>query len=288
LIDLFGLSVFGGFFSVPLYTLIQQRSAPNERSRVVAGNNILNALFMATGAGLLAWAFSLGVRVQAIFLILAFLSAAAAAYIYTLLPEFLIRFLAFLLGRVMYRVKVSGHENIPQTGGAVLVCNHVAFNDFLIIAGSVRRPVRFVMDHNMFTLPVVSSICRAAKVIPIAPAHEDAALMESAFVQIAEQLRAGELVCIYPEGKITKTGEMNAFKTGIERILRETPVPVVPLALAGLWGSFFSRKGGPAMRKLPRRFRSALSLSIAAPLPATTSARELEDKVRAMLPAVAP
>ncbi|MET0287879.1 MAG: MFS transporter [Polyangiales bacterium] len=288
LIDLFGLSVFGGFFSVPLYTLIQERSAPKERSRVVAGNNILNALFMAIGAGMLAWLFSLGLRVQTMFLILALLSAAAAAYIYTLLPEFLIRFLAFLLGRVMYRLKVSGHENIPETGGAVLVCNHVAFNDFLIIAGSVRRPVRFVMDHNMFKLPVVSSICRAGKVIPIAPAHENASLMESAFVKIAEELRAGELVCIYPEGKITKNGEMNAFKAGIERILRETPVPVVPMALDGLWGSFFSRKGGPAMSKLPRRFRAKLTLTIDKPLPATTSAKELEDKVRAMLPASTP
>ncbi|HEX5661304.1 MAG TPA: MFS transporter [Polyangiales bacterium] len=284
LIDLFGLSVFGGFFSVPLYTLIQERSEAGKRSRVVAGNNILNALFMAVGAGLLAWLFSLGVRVQTMFLILAVLSAAAATYIFTLLPEFLIRFLAFLLGRVMYRLKVTGHENIPETGGVVLVCNHVAFNDFIVIAGSVRRPVRFVMDHNMFKLPVVSSICRAAKVIPIAPAHESAALMEAAFVKIAEELRAGEVVCIYPEGKITKTGEMNTFKTGIERILRETPVPVVPMALDGLWGSFFSRKGGPAMQKLPRRFRSRLTLTIDEPLPSTTSARELEDKVRVMLP----
>jgi 1-acyl-sn-glycerol-3-phosphate acyltransferase len=285
LIDLFGLSVFGGFFSVPLYTLIQERSDANERSRVVAGNNILNALFMALGAGMLAWLFTLGLRVQTMFLILAVLSAAAAAYIYTLLPEFLIRFFAFLLGRVMYRLEVTGHENLPESGGAVLVCNHVAFNDFLIIAGSVRRPVRFVMDHNMFKLPVVSSICRAGKVIPIAPAHENLELMETAFVKIAEELRAGELVCIYPEGKITKNGEMNTFKNGIERILRETPVPVVPMALDGLWGSFFSRKGGPAMSKLPRRFRAKLTLTIDEPLPATTSARELEDKVRAMLPA---
>jgi 1-acyl-sn-glycerol-3-phosphate acyltransferase len=287
LIDLFGLSVFGGFFSVPLYTLIQERSDASERSRVVAGNNILNALFMVVGAGLLAWLFSLGVRVQTMFLILAVLSAAAATYIYTLLPEFLIRFIAFLLGRVLYRLKVTGHENIPETGGVVLVCNHVAFNDFLIVAGSVRRPVRFVMDHNMFKLPVVSNICRAAKVIPIAPAHENAALMETAFVKIAEELRAGEVVCIYPEGKITKSGEMNTFKAGIERILRETPVPVVPMALEGLWGSFFSRKGGPAMQKLPRRFRAKLTLTIDKPLPATTTARELEDKVRAMLPAAA-
>ncbi|HEY6879613.1 MAG TPA: MFS transporter [Polyangiales bacterium] len=285
LIDLFGLSVFGGFFSVPLYTLIQQRSQANERSRVVAGNNILNALFMAVGAGGLAWLFSLGVGVQTMFSILAALSALIAIYIYTLLPEFLIRFCAFLLGRVMYRLNVRGHENIPETGGVVLVCNHVAFNDFLIVAGSVRRPVRFVMDHNMFKLPLISSLCRAAKVIPIAPAHEDAALLESAFAKIRDELRAGEVVCIYPEGKITKTGEMNPFKAGVERILRETPVPVVPMALSGLWGSFFSRKNGPAMQKVPRRFRAKLTLSIGKPLPAETSAQELEQQVRTLLSA---
>jgi 1-acyl-sn-glycerol-3-phosphate acyltransferase len=286
LIDLFGLAVFGGFFSVPLYTLIQQRAEPSERSRVVAGNNILNALFMAFGAALLATLFSYGVPVRHVFLILAGLSAATAAYIYTLLPEFLIRFCAFLIGRVSYRLEVRGHDNIPETGPVVLVCNHVAFNDWLIVAGAVRRPVRFVMDHRMAGKPVISTLFRHGKTIPIAPEHENKEVLESAFAKIAEELRAGEVVCIYPEGKITKTGELNPFKAGIERILRETPVPVVPMALDGLWGSFFSRKGGPAMQKLPRRFRAKLTLTIGAPVaPEQASARVLEDRVRDLIAA---
>jgi 1-acyl-sn-glycerol-3-phosphate acyltransferase len=284
LIDLFGMALFGGFFTVPLYTLIQQRSEPSERSRVVAGNNILNALFMALGAALLAELFALGVHVRYVFLILAGLSALTAIYIYSLLPEFLIRFYAFLIGRVMYRLEVRGHHNIPETGGVVLVCNHVAFNDWLIVAGAVRRPVRFVMDHRMAGKPLVSTLFRHAKTIPIAPEHEDKVVLEAAFDKIAEELRAGEVVCIYPEGKITKTGELNPFKAGIERILRETPVPVVPMALDGLWGSFFSREGGPAMQKLPRRFRAKLQLTIDPPIPAAeASAKRLEDHVRELL-----
>jgi 1-acyl-sn-glycerol-3-phosphate acyltransferase len=284
LIDLFGMAMSGGFFTVPLYTLIQQRAEPSERSRVVAGNNILNALFMAVGAAMLAELFALGLHVTQVFLILAGLSALTAVYIYSLLPEFLIRFFAFLIGRVMYRLEVRGHENIPETGGVVLVCNHVAFNDWLIVAGSVRRPVRFVMDHRMAGTPVISTLFRHGKTIPIAPEHENKAVLEAAFDKIAEELRAGEIVCIYPEGKITKTGELNAFKAGIERILKETPVPVVPMALDGLWGSFFSRKGGPAMQHLPRRFRARLTLTIDKPIaPEQATATVLEAHVRRLL-----
>jgi 1-acyl-sn-glycerol-3-phosphate acyltransferase len=284
LADLFGMALFGGFFTVPLYTLIQQRSEPSVRSRVVAGNNILNSLFMAVGAGLLALAFGNGIEVTTIFALLALISAATAVYIYSLLPEFLIRFCAFVLGRIMYRLEVRGHEHIPESGGVVLVCNHVAFNDWLIVAGCVRRPVRFVMDHRIAGTPLLSTLFRHGKTIPIAPEHEDKAVMESAFARIAEELRAGEIVCIYPEGKITKDGEMNRFKNGIERILRETPVPVVPMALDGLWGSMFSRKGGPAMRKLPRRFRARLTLTIASPIrPEQVNAELLEARVRGLL-----
>jgi len=284
LIALFGVAVFGGLFTVPLYTLIQERSSPEERSRVVAGNNILNALMMVLGSALLAGLFGAGVDPQHVFLVLATLSLIVAVYIYSLLPEFLIRFLAFVVGRIMYRLRVYGHDHIPTEGPVVLVANHVAFNDWLIMAGAVRRPARFVMDHRIAKTPLVSTLFRHGKTIPIAPAHEDAAVMEHAFVRIAEELRAGEVVCIYPEGKITKTGEMNPFKTGIERILRETPVQVVPVAIHGLWGSIFSRKDGPALHKLPRRFRAKLVVNIGAPIaPEEASAKLLEERVRALL-----
>jgi 1-acyl-sn-glycerol-3-phosphate acyltransferase len=241
---------------------------------------------MVLGAGLLALLFAQKTPVPHIFLVLAGLCLATAVYIYSLLPEFLIRFLAWILGHTMYRLEVRGHENIPETGPVVLVCNHVAFIDPLIVGGSVRRPARFVMDHRIAQTPIASVLFRHSKTIPIAPEHEDKQTMERAFQKIAEELRAGEAVCIYPEGKITKTGEMNAFKAGIERILRETPVPVVPMAVHGLWGSIFSRKGGPALSKLPRRFRAKLTLTIGAPIaPEQASAKLLEERVRTLLEA---
>lgn len=214
-------------------------------------------------------------------LFLALLSVIAYFWAY---PEKLLHLAAWFLARVMYRVKVMGLENIPKKGPAILICNHVAFNDWLVVGGCMPRPVRFVMYKGMFNLPVVKTICARGKVIPIAPAHEDPELMELAFKRIAQELRAGHLVCIYPEGKITKTGELNPFKAGISRMLADTPVPVVPMALHGLWGSFFSRKGGPAMKKLPRRFRANVQLKVSEPIaPEAASPKALEDKVRAML-----
>lgn len=284
LIDLFGIALFGGFFTVPLYTLIQQRAEPAERSRVVAGNNILNSLFMVVASLMLAWLFSLELSVPTIFLVLAGLNAAVAIYIYSLLPEFLLRFLAWILSRALYRLTLSGHERVPETGGAVVVCNHVSFVDFLIVAGAIRRPVRFVMDHRIAATPVVSLLFKQGKTIPIAPEHVDKALLDSAFERVAAELRAGEVVCIFPEGKLTSSGEMNPFRTGIERIVRQTPVPVVPMALGGLWGSMFSRKDPGRRFRLPRGFRARLRLVIGEPVPPEqVTAADLERRVRELL-----
>jgi 1-acyl-sn-glycerol-3-phosphate acyltransferase len=284
LADLFAIALFGGFYTVPLYTLIQQRAEPSERSRVVAGNNVLNALFMVLASAMLALLLGQALSVPAIFLVIAGLNAAVAIYIYTLLPEFLLRFVAWILSRTLYRLTLVGHERVPETGPAVLVCNHVSFIDWLVIAGSIRRPLRFVMDHRIAATPVVSLLFKQGKTIPIAPEREDRALLERAFERIAEELRAGELVCIFPEGKITKDGGLGAFRSGIERIVHETPVPVVPMALGGLWGSVFSRKDGPALQKLPRRFRARLRLEIAEPVPPErVSATDLQARVAALL-----
>ncbi|HKU41553.1 MAG TPA: 1-acyl-sn-glycerol-3-phosphate acyltransferase, partial [Polyangiales bacterium] len=283
LVDLFGIALFGGFYNVPLYTMIQQRAEPSERSRVVAGNNILNALFMVAASLMLAYLFAQRWSVPHIFLVVAVLNGLVAIYIYSLLPEFLLRFIAWILSRMLYRLELHGHERVPETGPAVLVCNHVSFVDFLMIAGSIRRPVRFVMDHRIAATPVVSLLFKQGKTIPIAPEREDKALLERAFERIAAELREGEIVCIFPEGKLTKDGAMNPFKGGIERIVRETPVPVVPMALTGLWGSMFSRKQGPLV-KLPRRFRSKLRLWIGEPVPPEhVTAAGLEASVRELL-----
>jgi 1-acyl-sn-glycerol-3-phosphate acyltransferase len=172
-----------------------------------------------------------------------------------------------VLVNIMYRIRVHGLENIPETGAALIVCNHVSFMDALVIGGNVRRPVRFVMDHNIFKVPVLGFIFRTAHAIPIAPALVDASALARAFDQIDKELADGEIVCIFPEGKLTRDGEMNEFKKGVERILERRPVPVVPMALRGLWGSFFSRRDGKAaMSQMPRRFWSRIEIVATAPV----------------------
>ncbi len=250
LFDLVMIGMFGGFYIVPLYALIQSRAERSHQSRIIAGNNILNALFMVGSALMAIVLLQAGVTIPQLFLITALLNAVVAIYIYTLVPEFLMRFLVWLLMHVVYRLDTSGMENIPEEGPAVLVCNHVSFVDALIIAAACRRPIRFVMDHNIFRVPVLNFIFRTSKTIPIASAKDDPQLLEKAYDDIAAALANGDLVGIFPEGRITDTGELYPFRNGITRIIGRSPVPVVPLALRGLWGSFFSRKGGKAMTQV--------------------------------------
>jgi 1-acyl-sn-glycerol-3-phosphate acyltransferase len=283
-IDLLLLAIFGGFFIVPLYTLIQQRSEETERSRIIAGNNILNALFMVVAALLLVLLFHLNFTIPQIFLILALLNLGVATYIYTVLPEFLFRFLCWVIAKVMYRLQFIGRDNLPVDGPAVLVCNHVSLVDWLIIASACPRPIRFVMHHSFLSIPLTRRIFKDAKVIPIAGTREAPEILESAFARVAAELRAGELVCIFPEGKITQDGEMDRFRPGVERIIRETPVPVIPMALNGLWGSFFSKKDGKPLRRPFRRVWSRVALTIGeAVLPGEVSAERLEQLVRDLL-----
>ncbi len=275
------IGVFGGFYIVPLYALIQTRTEPEFRSRAIAANNIVNALFMVVAAGFAAALAAAGVSITEVLLACALLNILVAAYIYLLLPEFLMRFLIWLITHTMYRVQHRGLELIPDDGPVVLVCNHVSFMDALIIAGACRRPIRFVMDHRIFRVPVLNFIFRTGKAIPIASAKEDAQLKLRAYDRIAEELAAGEVVCIFPEGKITYDGNINAFKSGIEDIIRRTPVPVVPMALRGMWGSFFSRREGSAMTHRPRRFWSRIELVAAPAVPASSvRASELQQSVQ--------
>jgi len=262
------IGVFGGLFIVPLYALILSRSVESHRARIIACNNILNAGFMVIAALLaILWTQVLHLTIPQLFIFAAVLNAIVAIYIYTLVPEFLMRFLSWVFVNIMYRIKVRGLENIPETGPALLVCNHVSFMDALVIGGSVRRPVRFVMDHNIFKIPMMGFIFRTSRAIPIAPAREDPAALAQAFDQIDAELAEGEIVCIFPEGKLTRHGEMNEFKRGVERILERRAVPVVPMALRGLWGSFFShRDGKQAMSQMPKRFWSRIELIATAPV----------------------
>ncbi len=281
LADLFLIGLFGGFYIVPLYALIQIRSEPSHRSRIIAGNNILNALFMVAAAGIAIGLFAAGFTIPQLLLATALMNAVVALYIYRLVPEFLMRFIVWLLIHSVYRLKKEGLENIPEEGAAVIVCNHVSFVDALVIAAACPRPIRFVMDHQIFKLPIINFVFREGRAIPIASAKEDPALLEQAYEEVAKALEAGDLVGIFPEGRITDTGELYPFKKGITRIVERSPVPVVPMALKGLWGSFFSRKDGPAMtRPFRRGLFSKVSLTVTAPVtPAAATPEALQEIV---------
>jgi 1-acyl-sn-glycerol-3-phosphate acyltransferase len=282
--DLFLLAMFAGFYSVPLYALIQIRCEPSHRARIIAANNILNAIFMVVASVMAAALLHAGLSLPQLYLVVGLLNAAVAVYIYTLVPEFLMRFIIWILIHSVYRLEKSGLEKIPDDGAAVIVCNHVSFVDALVIAAACPRPIRFVMDHRIFRLPVLSFVFRTGRAIPIASAKEDPRMMERAFAEVAQALRDGDLVAIFPEGRITDNGELYPFRPGIKRILEATPVPVIPVALRGLWGSFFSRKDGAAMSKPWRLapFRK-IALVAGAPVPpAAATAENLQACVLAM------
>ena len=286
IVDLLGIGLFTGIFVVPRFALIQSRTHASQMARVFAALNIQNSGFivLAALAGL-ALQRGLGWSSPQMFLALAIANAVVAIWIFTIVPEFLMRFLSWLLVRTLYRLRLHGIEkNVPDEGPALIVCNHVSYMDALILAATIPRPVRFVMYYRIFNIPVMSWIFRTAKAIPIAGAKEDPELMRRAFEEIDAALAAGEIVGIFPEGALTKDGEIAAFKSGVEKILERRPVPVVPMALKGMWTSMWSRRDTRLGRmRVPRRFRAHVEVMAGEPMDgATATADVLEARVRAL------
>jgi 1-acyl-sn-glycerol-3-phosphate acyltransferase len=283
LADLALLGAFGGFYSVPLYALIQKRSSRRHLSRIIAANNIINSLLMVAAAVVSIVILKSGFSIPELFLFLAVLNAAVAIYIYSLLPEFLMRFLAWLVINIVYRIRPTGLENIPKEGPAIVVSNHVSFMDPIILGGSVVRPMRFVMYYKIFKMPFLSFIFRNAKAIPIASKTEDEELMNEAFDKVDAELAAGNIVCIFPEGGLTTDGEIQRFRPGLEKIIARRPVPVIPVALGRLWGSWFSRRKGGGLRKIPGRLFARVPVIIGeAVQPSDVTADRLELLVRTL------
>ncbi|MFN3439120.1 MAG: MFS transporter [Acidovorax sp.] len=269
MLDLALLSLFAGLYSVPMYALIQMRSQPTHRARIIAANNILNALFMIASSLIAGALLGAGFTVPQIFLFTGIANAVVAFYIFMLVPEYLLRFVAWMSSRFVYRFKVQGDENLPAQGAAILACNHVSFIDAVLLMAASPRPIYFVMDHRIFRVPVLGWLFRLAKAIPIAPYKEDPATYQAAFDRAAQVLREGDLLAIFPEGGITKDGQLQEFKGGIMKIIeraREEGIeaPVIPMALTNLWGSYFSRieQGGAMVRPFRRGFFSRVGLNV--------------------------
>ena len=237
-VSLLMIAISGGFFTVPTYTLMQMHSPDDKRSRVIASSNVISSFFMLASGGLVMVFTSQGLTITTQYLVLAAMNIAVAFYIYKVNAAFLWRFLVWMVTSVMYRYNVVGVENIPKEGAAVFVCNHPSFFDFMFVASASKRTPRFLMWYKFFEAPLMGWFFRDAKVIPIAPRSDDEALMNKAFDRVAEELEKGHIVCIFPEGGVTTDGKLQPFRPGIEKIIKRTPVPVIPMTLKGMWGSF--------------------------------------------------
>ena len=270
LADLLMLSLSAGLYSVPMYALIQLRAPASHRARIIAANNILNAIFMIASSVIVGALLAMGLTIPQVFGLTALANAVVAAYIFLLVPEYLLRFVAFIASRCIYRFKVRGEDNIPTEGPAIIACNHVSFLDAVLLMAASPRPIRFVMDHRIFATPVLGWLFRLGKAIPVAPQKEDPAAYAAAFEAADRVLAEGDLLGLFPEGGITRDGELQPFKGGIMKILERRPVPVVPVALQNLWGSYFSRvEGGTAMvRPFRRGLFSRVGLVAGAAVPA--------------------
>jgi 1-acyl-sn-glycerol-3-phosphate acyltransferase len=281
IIDLLLIGIFGGFYIVPLYALVQSRSEPKHRSRVIAGLNILNSLFMVIAAVMAMLILGpVGLDIPDLFLISAILNAVVAIYIFTLVPEFLMRFLVWILIHTIYRVRVTGMDNIPDDGPVIVASNHVSYVDSLIIGGMIRRPVNFVMYYKIYRIPLLKFIFKVGKAIPIASKKEDPLILEEAYRSMHRVLDEGDVLGIFPEGRITGDGEIQEFKPGIDKIIDEQPVPVVPVALCNLWGSLFSRRD-PVHKRRPYKLWATIELRIGEAIPPEqVSAERLEAEVR--------
>lgn len=286
MVDLGLLALSAGIYSVPMYALIQMRSQATHRARIIAANNILNALFMIASSVLAGALLAAGFSIPQVFLLAGIANAVVALYVFLLVPEYLLRFVAWVATHFIYRFKVRGEPHIPASGAAVLVCNHVSFVDALLLMAASPRPIHFVMDARIFQMPVLGRLFRLAKAIPIAPHKEDPATYEAAFVRAAQVLREGDLLAIFPEGAITSDGQLQPFKGGIMKILEQARVDglelsVVPMALTNLWGSFFSRievrdgKNVAMVRPLRRGWLSRVGLEVDAAVPADQVTPEL-------------
>lgn len=283
--DLALLAFSAGLYSVPMYALIQLRAKPSHRARIIAANNILNALFMIVSSLMAGALLGAGFSIPQVFGVTAVLNVIVVGYVFWLMPEYIFRLIMLFVTRLVYRVKVRGEENLPTDGAAILVCNHVSFVDAIILGIISPRPMVFIMDHRIFKTPVLGWLFKMLKAIPIAPQKEDPQAYEQAFEKARQVLREGELLCLFPEGAITRDGQLQPFKAGIMKILESAPVPVIPSALHNLWGSSFSRIEGAAMSKpLRRGLFNRVGLVVGAPIaPENVSPQALQATVQALL-----
>lgn len=268
-----------GFFAIPLSAYLQQQSPPDGKGRILATNNFIAFCGMFLSSAVL-WLLADRLKIPAhlIFVIFGILSFGVIIYICRLLPDVLVRFLLFLIVHTLYRIKIIGKERIPKTGGALLVCNHVSFADATLVLACTQRLIRFVAFRDLFDIRWLRPLLHLMKAIPISTSDSPRTLVES-LTTARDMVRAGELVCIFAEGSVTRTGNTLRFGKGLERIMKNVDAPIIPVHLDRVWGSIFSFDTGKILNKLPTRIPYPVTISFGMPLPSSSPAVAIRDAV---------
>lgn len=275
---LFGLGFFGGLYDVPLMAYLQKNSAPDVRGQIFAGNNFITFLGMLIVSGMFYCAKLLEIPPRGIFLFAAIVTVPIAIYMFRMVPDYTIRFVIWGLSNLIYRAKVLGRTNIPETGGVLLVCNHVSFADGILVGIHATRHVRMIAHDGNLKSPLIAWMSRTMRAIPINSTGGPKALVQS--LQAANQaLRDGDVVCIFAEGGITRTGQLLAFQRGLMKIVEGTGAPIIPVYLDGLWGSIFSFEGGRFFKKWPRAWPYPVTIMFGQPLHDPQSTFEVRQAV---------
>ena len=266
------LGFWAGFFAVPVNALIQHRPAPEEKGGIIAAANLLSFAGIALSAGVY-FAFTTWVHLnpRGVIVAASLITAFSTAYVLYLLPEWFGRLILFFVTRTIYRVRVLGRENFPERTGALLVCNHMSFVDVALLVAATDRPIRFMMFKDIYDHWLVRPFASMVKAIPISSELHPREMLHS-LKTASDALRNDEIVCIFAEGQITRTGQMLPFRRGLERIMRDVEAPIVPVNLDGVWGSIFSFERGRFLWKMPRRIPYSVTVSFGKPMPSHATA----------------
>lgn len=263
------IGIGSAMFMIPLNAYLQDQVEPQVRGRMLAAAGLLDSLGMMAGILLQLLLMKIDVGIRGQFVVLGVLCLVTAAYVLRIIPQNFIRFCVLSFAKIVYRIRVVHHYRVPETGGALLVCNHVSYIDALILSAACERPVRFTVFDEFFKNRALSAAMRLFGVVPISNRRA-----KDAIVALSDALKAGDLVCIFPEGQLTRTGMMNEIRKGFELIARRAGTPVIPVYMDDLWGSVFSFERGRFFRKHPHHFPYHVSVMFGEPIPAAEATAE--------------
>ncbi|MGH9692398.1 MAG: acyl-[ACP]--phospholipid O-acyltransferase [Candidatus Acidiferrales bacterium] len=274
------LGFFAGFFAVPINALIQHRPPPDRKGSIIAAANLLSFVGIALQPVAQYAMIYLGHPNPArVFLITAVLTFGAAIYVVLLLPDSLLRLVLWMFTHSAYRIRVEGRDNIPESGGALFVANHMSFVDALLLIASTDRPIRFLMYKGIYDLPLIKPIAKMIRAIPISSEQRPREMLQS-LRTASDAIRSGEVVCIFAEGQITRIGQLLSFRRGMERIMKGIDAPIVPVNLDGSWGSTFSFERGRFLWKVPRSILCPVTVSFGKPLPSNATSFSVREAVQ--------